>query len=155
MQHLVVVLLFMLVLPVACVAWETVSGAMGLMPAIGKWFVYWGVGWRLIAAGMYQCAKPSFTARGIFEIDDPKAEKLVLEIGFGNLAIGTAAIASLHFPEWVGAAALAGAIFYALAGIQHVRNREWTWHEMVAMVSDLGMAAVLVGYLGWAFLLRA
>jgi hypothetical protein len=60
--------------------------------------------------------RPSFTARDIFEIDDPKASKLVIEIGFGNLAIGLASIASLYFPEWIPGMALAG---YLLCPCRH------------------------------------
>jgi hypothetical protein len=149
MQHLLVVLLFMLILPVICVVWDTVVSSADVMASIGKWFVFWGVGWRLVAAGANQLLRPSFTAKDIFEIDDPRANKLVLEIGFGNLAIGIAAIATLFFPEWIGGLALAGAIFYALAGIQHVRNRASTGPEIVAMVSDLGIAVILIAYLCW------
>ncbi|CAI8860262.1 conserved membrane protein of unknown function [Methylocaldum szegediense] len=149
MLQLLVVLLFMLILPVISIVWDTVFGTAELMASIGKWFVHWGVGWRLVAAGAHQLFKPSFTAKDIFEIDDPRASKLVLEIGFGNLAIGTTAIASLYFPAWIDGLALAGAIFYALAGIQHVRNRASTRPEIVAMVSDLGIAAILIVYLCW------
>mgnify|MGYP001069441567 CR=1 FL=1 len=93
--------------------------------------------------------KPTFTARQIFGIDDPRAHPLVMEIGFANLAIGITAIASLHAAAWTPAAAVAGAIFYLLAGIQHIRNRPTTRPEKVAMVSDLGLAVVLIAYLLW------
>ncbi len=97
--------------------------------------------------------RPGFTAKRIFEIHDPEASKLVLEIGFGNLALGVPAIASLYFPAWVPALALAGCIFFGLAGIQHVRNKASIRAEIAAMVSDLGIAAVLVIYLLWHGLL--
>jgi hypothetical protein len=139
----------MLVLPVISIAQDVVSETTDLMPAVGKWFVYWGVGWRLTVTAVYQLLRPSFTAKDIFEIDDPKTSKLVLEIGFGNLAIGLASIASLYFPEWIPGMALAGAIFFALAGIQHVRNGASTRPEIVAMVSDLGIAVILIAYLYW------
>lgn len=149
MQQLLVVLLFMFVLPVACVVQDVAGGTADVMASVGKWFVYWGVGWRLVAAGAYQLFKPAFTARQIFEIDDPKAHALVREIGFGNLAIGVAAVASLYVPQWVDGLALAGAVFYALAGVQHIRNRPSTRPEVVAMVSDLWIAVILVAYLCW------
>lgn len=150
-MHLLTILAFMLVLPVIFIGQDTLSGSTGFMESVGKWFVYWGVGWRLVAAGAFQCFKPSFTARDIFEIDDPKAEKLVVEIGFGNLAIGIAAIVSLYVPGWTAAMALAGAIFFGLAGIQHVRNRPTTRSEIAAMVSDLAIAVILIVYLVWFF----
>jgi len=149
MQQLLVVLLFMFVLPVACVVQDVAGGTADVMASVGKWFVYWGVGWRLVAAGAYQLFKPAFTASRIFEIDDPKAHALVREIAFGNLAIGIAALASLYVPSWTDGLALAGAVFYALAGIQHVRNRPVARPEKLAMVSDLAVAAVLVAYLCW------
>ncbi|MFD2258225.1 hypothetical protein ACFSMZ_00385, partial [Chelativorans composti] len=65
----------------------------------------------------------------------------------GGGSIGITAIASLYFPEWIPAAALAGAIFYLLAGVQHVRNHPTTAPEIAAMVSDLGIAAILIVYL--------
>jgi hypothetical protein len=46
-MQLFVVLLFMLVLPIIPIAQDVVFNTTDLMPAIGKWFVYWGVGWRL------------------------------------------------------------------------------------------------------------
>lgn len=146
-MQLFVILLFMLILPIVSIAQDLLSGTAKPMASIGTWFVYWGVGWRLVAAGVFQLFRPSFTARNIFEIEDPNAHKLVYEIGFGNLAIGITAIASLYFPEWIPAAALAGAIFYLLAGVQHVRNHPTTAPEIAAMVSDLGIAAILIVYL--------
>jgi|HigsolmetaAR202D_1030399.scaffolds.fasta_scaffold01076_3 hypothetical protein len=146
-MQLFVILLFMLILPIVSIAQDLLSGTAQPMASIGTWFVYWGVGWRLVAAGVFQLFRPSFTARNIFEIEDPNAHKLVYEIGFGNLAIGITAIASLYFPEWIPAAALAGAIFYLLAGVQHVRNHPTTAPEIAAMVSDLGIAAILIVYL--------
>ncbi|WP_274425523.1 hypothetical protein [Chelativorans sp. YIM 93263] len=148
-MQLISILLFMVILPVISIVQDTIFGTTDLMASIGKWFVYWGVGWRLATAGVHQLLKPSFTAKDIFEIDDPNAGKLVLEIGFGNLAIGIAAIASLYIPEWIAGLALAGAIFYALAGIQHVRNGASTRPEIFAMVSNLGIAAILIAYLFW------
>lgn len=146
-MQLFVILLFMLILPIVSIAQDLLSGTAQPMASIGTWFVYWGVGWRLVAAGVFQLFRPSFTARNIFEIEDPNAHKLVYEIGFGNLAIGITAIASLYFPERIPAAALAGAIFYLLAGVQHVRNHPTTAPEIAAMVSDLGIAAILIVYL--------
>lgn len=148
-MQMIAIVLFMLVLPIVSIVQDVATGDTELVIAIGKWFVFWGVGWRLATAAIHQLLRPSFTAKDIFAIDDPKASALVLEIGFGNLAIGIPAIASIYFPEWVPALALAGAIFYALAGIQHVRNKASTRAEIAAMASDLWLAAVLLFYLVW------
>lgn len=149
-MQIIAIVLFMLVFPVISIIQDVGSGT-GLIAAIGTWFVFWGVGWRLLTAGVHQLLRPSFTANQIFEIKDPNATKLVLEIGFGNLALGIPAITSLYFPQWVPALALAGAIFFGLAGVQHIRNKASSRAEIAALVSDLGMAAILIFYLLWFF----
>ncbi|GAA4533076.1 hypothetical protein GCM10023174_26880 [Chelativorans composti] len=70
-MQLFVILLFMLILPIVSIAQDLLSGTAQPMASIGTWFVYWGVGWRLVAAGVFQLFRPSFTARNIFEIEDP------------------------------------------------------------------------------------
>lgn len=146
-MQLIAIVLLMVVLPIISIFQDVASDQMALVDALGKWFVFWGVGWRLVTAAAHQLLRPSYTATDIFEIRDPAASKLVLEIGFGNLALGVPAIASLYFPAWVPALALGGCIFFGLAGIQHIRNQASTRAEIAAMVSDLGIALVLVVYL--------
>ncbi|NYT85202.1 hypothetical protein [Pollutimonas harenae] len=148
-MQLVAIVLLMVVMPIISIVHDVANNQAALVYALGKWFVFWGVGWRLVSAAAHQMMRPAYTAKDIFEIDDPAAGKLVLEIGFGNLAIGIPAIASLYFPAWVPALALAGCIFFALAGFQHIRNKATTRAEVAAMVSDLGLAAVLAVYLLW------
>jgi hypothetical protein len=135
---------FMVVLPVAATLADYFLYGTGFIAAALKWFVFWGVGVRLASAAIRQMTKPEFTAGHIFEIHDPKANKLVLEIGFGNLAIGLIALLSLWFREWTVPAAVAGVIFFGLAGIQHMRNKPETSGEKLAMWSDLFIAVVLV-----------
>lgn len=148
-MQLVAIVLLMGVFPIIAIIQDVIAGQAPLAVALGKWFVFWGVGWRLIGAAMHQMLRPGFTAKDIFSIDDPGANKLVLEIGFGNLALGIPAVASLYFPAWVPALALAGCIFFGLAGIQHIRNRATTRGEIAAMISDLGIAVILLVYLIW------
>ncbi|OWT58305.1 hypothetical protein [Candidimonas nitroreducens] len=146
-MQLIAIVLLMIVLPIVSIIHDVAGGHAGLVDALGKWFVFWGVGWRLASAAIHQLIRPGFTAKGIFEINDPAANKLVLEIGFGNLALGVPAIASLYYPAWVPALALGGCIFFGLAGIQHVKNKASSRAEIAAMVSDLGLAAILLVYL--------
>jgi hypothetical protein len=146
-MQLFAVLAFMLVLPVASTLVDVSTHDTGLASAALKWFVFWAVGARLFTAGLKQVVDPAFTARQIFEIEDPAASKLALEIGFGNLSIGAIALASLWFGDWAAPAALAGAIFFGLAGIQHVRNRPTNGRERLVMWSDLFIALVLIACL--------
>lgn len=148
-MQLVVILLLMVALPIFSIAQDVATNHTALMEAVGTWFVFWGMGWRLATGAVHQMLRPGYTAREIFEIHDPAASKLVREIGFGNLALGVPAIISLYIPGWVPALALAGGIFFGLAGIQHILNKASTGAEIAAMVSDLGIAVVLFIYLLW------
>jgi hypothetical protein len=84
------VVFLMFVLPVVSTAVEALwfNGSHGLMFLVGKWFVFWTVGLRLLLAGIRQVAMPRFTAESIFEIKDPAANAVVREVGFANLAMG-------------------------------------------------------------------
>lgn len=133
----------MLVIPALSLVIEaTMTTAPDLVWLTAKWFVFWGVGIRLLAAGAKQVAQPGFTARTIFRMDNPDAEKLVTEIGFGNLAIGLAAALSLVFPAFVVPMALTGGLFLGLAGLKHIRNAGRTAEENTALITDLIIGAV-------------
>ena len=149
-MQLLAILLFMVVLPVASILIEMVAfPGLPLFALVGKWFVFWGAGLRLFTAGIKQVLDPGFTAQKIFKLTDEGANKLVVEIAYGNLAIGALAIATLLFPAWVTPAALVAGLFYLLAGLQHVFNTERSSLENAALYSDLGMAVVLGAYLAW------
>ena len=120
--------------------------AGALMGLIGKWFTFWGVGVRLFLAGAMQVFRPQFTAEDIFEIGDPAAQVIVREIGFGNLAMGTLGILSLFFPDFLVPAAIAGGLFFGLAGIGHLARKDRNLKEQIALVSDLGIFLVLAAF---------
>ncbi len=139
---------FLLVLPLVSCAIELTRGdhASALTIAM-KWFVFWGVGIRLLTAGMRQIIQPRYTAETILGLDlshgdDPLL--LVRELGFGNVAIGVVGTGSIIATGWVLAAAVAGAIFYGFAGVNHTRQPHRTRLENVAMISDLLFALVLI-----------
>ena len=56
-------------------------------------------------------------------------------------------VASIAIPGWAGAAGLAGAIFYLLAGGNHLLQGHRNRLENVAMVSDSFVGVVLAGAL--------
>jgi hypothetical protein len=156
-MHLTVVLLTMLVLPAGSVLIErwTGGGGASLWVLIGKWFVFWGVGVRLFIAGARQIVKPELTATGIFGVTDKAAFPLARELGFWNLTIGLISIASIKRPEWVAPMAIAGMLFYTMAGALHVTGKDRGFSENVAMISDLGMAGLLLAFLVATFPLWA
>ena len=93
-----------------------------------------------------QVFRPQFTAEDIFEIGDPAAQVIVREIGFGNLAMGTLGILSLFFPDFLVPAAIAGGLFFGLAGIGHLARKDRNLKEQIALVSDLGIFLVLAAF---------
>jgi hypothetical protein len=147
-MYFLVIALFMLVLPSASIAIEAnlLGSGADLVALTGKWFAFWGIGWRLGLAGFRQAFNPAFTANDIFEIDDPRVLPIVRELGFANLALAALGLFALA-PNWTPPAALAGAIFFALAGWKHVIAPERNLTRTVAMVSDLFIALVLAIYL--------
>ncbi|MFO0749749.1 MAG: DUF6790 family protein [Myxococcota bacterium] len=146
-MYIAVVTLLMLVLPSLSVLIEALLGTpLAAVALVAKWFVFWGVGLRLGIAGVRQIARPELTAR-MLGIAHDDAHLVIRELGFANLGIGLVAIASLAVPGWVLAAAASGAVFYALAGLQHLRHTPRDRDQDVAMVSDLGIAALLAAVL--------
>jgi hypothetical protein len=114
---------------------------------LGKWFVFWGIGVRLLLAGLSQITRPSFTARDILGIEAPGATKLVTELGTANVAMGLIGTVSLWWTSWTAAAALAGGVFLAVAGIEHARASRRTSKETVAMITDVLVALAALIYL--------
>jgi hypothetical protein len=152
-MYYAVILLLMLVLPVASAVAEFAMspGAAAWLPLVGKWFVFWGVGIRLLVAGLRQVFRPGLTA-DLLGVKDAHANVLVRELGFGNLAIGTTGALSLTLPNWTLAAAMCGGLFYAFAGLQHIFSKERSSEENWAMVSDLLIALVLAVFVGASLL---
>ncbi|HSZ21764.1 MAG TPA: DUF6790 family protein, partial [Candidatus Sulfotelmatobacter sp.] len=91
-----------------------------LMLLVGKWFVFWSAGVRLLLAGLRQFFQPRFTAEQILGIKSDDALPLVRELGAANFATGVVGIASLAKPSFTLPVAIAAAIFYGIAGIRHV-----------------------------------
>jgi hypothetical protein len=146
--YLASIVLLMLVLPAASVAIESFGGpGAGFLALVGKWFVFWAVGVRLLVAGIRQAAEPSFTAGTIFGIADKAAEKLVVEIGAANIAIGLLGVLTLTVPDWIVPAAIAGGLYYGIAGIMHFVGGPRNATETIAMVSDLLIFALIAFWL--------
>jgi len=148
-MYLAVVVLLMGVFPVASIVAEAAfqHGGVDLTLLIGKWFVFWSGGVRLILAGLHQVMNPAFTAQTIFGIRDQSAFAIVRELGFGNLSIGLLGACALFSPTWIAPAALAGGLFYGLAGVEHLLKGDRNANETIAMVSDLFIFLVLAFYL--------
>ncbi|HKS57152.1 MAG TPA: DUF6790 family protein [Steroidobacteraceae bacterium] len=144
-MYYIVVATLMFAFPLLSVGIEaSTTGASIDAALIGKWFVFWAVGCRLFLAGMRQIVQPGYTARVILGLEHAESQLVVRELGFANVAIGCIGIASLFMPSWRLAGALAGGIFYGLAGVNHTVHAHRNRLENVAMVSDLCAALVLL-----------
>ncbi len=153
MLYLAVVTLTMFVLPLGSTALEhALHPDAPLMAAIGKWFVFWGVGVRLTMAGARQFAQPEFTAREIFHLESSDALPLVRELGIANLATGVVGLLSLLAPSFVLPVAISAGIFYGVAGVRHIAQRGRSRNEAIAMVSDLFIFVVLAAFVGASLL---
>jgi hypothetical protein len=147
-MYIPMVVALMLVFPLLAAVLQ-LSGEHGaltaatIIPIIAKWYVFWAVGVRLSSAGIRQIAQPRYTAEKILGIKGEDAQLLVRELGFANVAIGCVGLASLGAPSWVLPVAAAAAIFYGLAGINHLLHGHSNKLQTVAMVSDLFAAMVL------------
>ncbi len=110
-----------------------------------------GVGVRLFIAGLRQTIQPRFTAREIFKVEGEAVFPIVREIGFANLSMSTLALVSLLYPVFLLPAALVGGLYYGFAGLLHVAGHERNAKENVAMISDLFIAIVLLGFVALTF----
>lgn len=140
------VLALMLILPVASIAIDVIVGHHGVLEAtiVGRWCVFWMVGVRLFLAGLRQILQPRFTAETILGAEGPGALFVVRELGFANTAVGSAGLGTLLFAAWTLPLAVIGAIFYALAGINHMTHGSRNRLENAVMLSDLFAAVVLL-----------
>jgi len=147
-MYFAAVLSLMLVFPVSSVVVEKylAHSDAGLLLLIGKWFAFWAVGIRLISAGARQTMNPRFTAETILGVKGPESWIVVRELGIANIAVGTIASLSLYVPQWRTPAAVAGAVFFGLAGINHFVQKNRNQLENIAMVSILFVCGVLCAY---------
>ena len=148
-MYFAIVVLLMGVLPIASILIELILAHGGADPLllIGKWFVFWSVGVRLVLAGLRQIFNPAFTAETIFDLKEKGALTIVQELGFGNVSIGLLGLLSLLNNLWTVPAALVGGLFYGLAGVKHLSSNDRNSMEVIAMISDLFIFLVLAGYL--------
>jgi hypothetical protein len=147
-MYLIIVLAFMLFLPILSFGIDYFRNDQEpIIALLGKWFVFWAIGVRLLTAGIKQALDPAFTAEKIFHITDKESFVIVKELGFANICFGLIGVISLFLPEWRIAAAFAGGLFLGLDGINHIIKKPESTNETIAMVSDLFIAVVMAIYI--------
>jgi hypothetical protein len=145
-MYALIVIALMLVLPIGCAIYEVFHSNHGIF-AFGlllKWLVFWAVGVRLLLAGLRQMLQPGYTAEVVLGIKGDDCRRVIRELGFGNMAIGSIGAGSLLNDGWLLPAAIAGAVLYGLAGVNHFLHKARGMNENVAMVSDVLVAVVLI-----------
>ena len=149
-MYFAMIILLMVLFPLASIAADYSQGGAGSDVAFMtvKWFLFWAVGARLLLAGLRQIFSPAFTAQEIFKINDSAAFLVVRELGYWNAIIGGLSLLSLWRPDWIVPLAIAGCLYFGLAGATHIFEHERGAKENAAMVSDLWVAAVLA----WALI---
>jgi hypothetical protein len=145
-MYFVVVALTMFALPTLSVAIEFEAHPAPLLLLVGKWFVFWAVGVRLVTAGLRQLFHPGFTAREIFHIEGDEALTLVRELGVSNFAVGVVGLAAVAIPTFVLPSAITAGVFYGVAGARHVLETGRSRNQTLAMLSDLFVFAVLATF---------
>jgi hypothetical protein len=141
-----IVAAFMIVGPLLSIALEIHDAtALSGLALVVKWFAFWAVGVRLSLAGARQILQPAYTARTILGLTGNEVLLVVRELGFANLALGLLGLLSLRVPAAQALVAMAGGVFYGLAGLSHARRSHRNRLEAVAMVSDLVVACILLG----------
>ena len=143
----VALLTFLLPLVSIVLDHATSAAAAPWFPLIGKWFVFWSAGIRLLLAGQRQFFQPEFTAEEIFDLKNGEALPIVRELGVANFGTGVVGTVSLARPGFVLPIAISAAIFYGVAGLRHAVAAKRTLNETIAMVSDLFVCLALALYL--------
>jgi hypothetical protein len=147
--YLINVVATMLILPLVCIIAEAVVKTTPVSwLLIGKYFIFWAIGVRLVIAGLKQSLQPRFTAEQIFNIrNSEESLAVVRELGFANICLGLAGILSLFRMEWRPVAAITGGLYFGLAGLLHVFRASASRNETIARISDLFIFGVVLLYL--------
>jgi hypothetical protein len=128
-----------------------ISGAIQLAVAggdpvlvFGMWWVFWGVGTRLLVAGIVQLSGKGPTS-AILGAAAPSVQEtqLARELGMANLSIGLAGLLAL-VPGWVVPAGFAGGVYLLIAGVMHLPKKGKNPQETLATWTDLLVGVVVI-----------
>jgi hypothetical protein len=147
MGYFILVILQTVALPIISGSIELAVAGGDPILVFGKWWVFWGVGTRLLVAGIVQASGKGPTS-AILGAAKPSVQEtqLTRELGMANLCIGLAGLLAL-VPGWALPAGLAGGLYLLIAGIMHVPKRGKNAQEQLATWTDLvvGVAVVVLG----------
>jgi hypothetical protein len=144
MGYFIVVIAQTIVLPIVSGIIELLVVGGDPVLVFGKWWVFWGIGTRLLVAGIVQVSGGSRTS-AILGTSAPSVQEkqLARELGMANLAIGLAGLLAL-VPGWALPAGFAGGIYLLFAGFMHVPKRNKNAEETLATWTDLIVGVVVI-----------
>lgn len=149
-MYILLVLLQTLVLPIISGVIELVLAPSDPVLVFGRWFLFWGVGTRLLVAGASQVTRPQFTVQNILGSPNDGAAQIAQELGFANLSFGALGILGAVVPGWAIPAAIAGGLFLGLAGFRHLPKKHPNAKESVATWTDLLIFAAMAVFVAWS-----
>ncbi|MBS1905184.1 MAG: hypothetical protein JST33_01185 [Actinobacteria bacterium] len=144
MRYFILVIGQTVVLPVVCGLIELLTAGGDPVLVFGKWWAFWGVGTRLLVAGLAQVSGKGPTA-AILGSAAPSVQEVQLtrELGTANIGMGFAGLLAL-VPGWALPAGLAGGVFLLIAGILHIPKKGKNPQETVATWTDLIVGVVIL-----------
>jgi hypothetical protein len=151
MGYFVLVIAQTIVLPLVCGTWELAGSGGDAVLVYGKWWVFWGVGTRLLVAGLAQVSGKGPTAQILGSSESTVQERqLTRELGTANIGMGAAGLFAL-VPGWALPTGAAGGLFLLLAGLLHLPKKGKNAPEALATWTDLvvGLAVVVLAGYTW------
>ena len=152
--YIVGVVLQTVVLPIVAGTMELVLIGGNPIEIYGRWWVFWGVGTRLVVAGAVQFFRPATTAGilGTAEVS-PGEQQVTRELAMANMGMGFAGLLAI-VPVWAAPAGAAGGVFLLAAGLMHVMKKGKNAQETVATWTDLLVGAVAIVLVAWSLMGR-
>jgi len=143
------IIMLMFILPIASVIIERLISEknFALWDSVGKWFLLWSIGVRLLTAGLKQVVNPWFTLQAIFNINNCESYVVVRELGISNICKGLVGIISFFIPQWRVVGAFMGGLYFGIAGLQHIIKKQDSTNERVAMFSDVFLFIIMTTYI--------
>ena len=147
-MYATIVFLLMMVLPILSIIIDGIffNTDVSILLLMGKWFVFWAVGVRLVTASFKQIFSPQFTAQEVFETTEKGAFAIVRELGFANFSIGLLGVCSILLSQWRLPATIAGGLFFTFAGLGHLIRKNKNKKETLSMLSDFWISLICIVY---------
>ncbi len=144
MGYFILVIAQTIMLPIVSGVVELGTSGGDPVLVFGTWWVFWGVGTRLLVAGLAQVSGKGPTA-AILGAAEPSVQEmqLVRELGTANVGMGLAGLLAL-VPGWALPAGLAGGVFLLIAGILHLPKKDKNAQESLATWTDLVVGIVVL-----------